>query len=57
MKISMQKAALVETQHQQQCQPIKLPHQKALQSSFRESFIASGKQGGRAMVLGEGMTL
>jgi hypothetical protein len=51
----VQKAALVETHNsQQQQQPIKTPHQKRLISSFRESFISSGKQGGGATVLREG---
>jgi hypothetical protein len=61
----VQKAALVETQSQQQWQQqpikdphqktsIKKPHQKTLVSSFNQSFISSGKQGGRATVLGEG---
>jgi hypothetical protein len=52
----VQKAVLVETYNQQQCQQwtIKNPHQKTLVSSFRKSFISSGKQGGRATVPGEG---
>jgi hypothetical protein len=55
----------METHSQQelQWQAIKIPHQKNpsisppsknLASSFRESFISSGKQGGGAIVLGEG---
>jgi hypothetical protein len=58
----VQKAALVETHSsQQQCQqqPIKISHPKALHqknllSSFRESFISSGKQVGGATGFREG---
>jgi hypothetical protein len=53
----VQKAALVETQQPAAAaaaaavQPIKNPHQKTIISSFSESFISSGKQGGRATIL------
>jgi hypothetical protein len=50
----VQKAALVETHQPAAVAPNQNPPTKSLTSSFSESLIYSGKQGGGATVLGEG---